>query len=127
MTKLQIQQLLEKAYSSHFLNSIELLVEKESEYKKSDFFKQTKIQLFTLYEKFFVYQESKYSLSNKIDEFINDIDTEKLELLVVDLLERINKNSRIGELMAQLLKNFNLDALLADSTKLQTMLADLKK
>jgi ubiquinone biosynthesis protein Coq4 len=126
MTKIQLQQLLEKAYNSHFLESIEILIEKETEYKKSDFFKQTKISLFVLYEKFFAYQESKYSLSNKIDEFINDIDTDKLSELLVEALDKISTNERLKEMISKFLENFDLDKLIGNSEELQAVLKDFK-
>jgi len=127
MTKLNLQQLLDKAYNGFFLDSIEILVAEESAYKKTDFFKQTKIPLLTLYQQYFVYQQSKYGLSNKIDEFINEIDTERLEELLVEVFEKISKNERLSDMIAKLLESFNLDKLIENSEELQAILDTFKK
>ena len=127
MTKLELQQLLEEAYSSFFLDSIELLAAKEAEYRKSDFFKKTKLSLSVLYKQYFIYQQSKYGLSNKIDEFINEIDTEKLEELLIGVVEKLSTNDKLNSIINKFAERFDLKSLIENSEELQTILKNFKK
>ncbi|MFW6029392.1 MAG: hypothetical protein ACOCRO_03980, partial [Halanaerobiales bacterium] len=89
MTNLEIQTMLERAYNSTFLDSIEFLSKREKQYKKSDFYKQTKIPLFTLYEKYFAYHTAKLELVDQLNEVFVNFDTEyaveKIEQFIDEL------------------------------------------
>jgi hypothetical protein len=78
MDNLQLQNLLDDLYNESFLDSIEIIYEKESLYKKSNFYKQTKISLAQLYEKYFQYRMLNYSMQEKFNDFIAEIDTKKM-------------------------------------------------
>jgi hypothetical protein len=84
MTQIELQQLLDNIYELSFLESILLIQEKDSLYKKSDFFKQTKIPLVNLYEKYFIYMNSKYSIEDKLNDFITKIDIDILTNLSLE-------------------------------------------
>jgi hypothetical protein len=84
MNEIQLLELLEKIYSLSFLESILEIQKQELAYKKSDFFKQTKIPLNVLYEKFFIYNNTRYGFDEKMNEFITNIDIEKLTNLTLE-------------------------------------------
>jgi len=126
MTKLEIQLLLDEAKDSDFLNSIEILDEKQSEYKKSDFFKKTRIPLLSLYEKYFAYYESQYSITKKINEFIYELDKEELANLLVGVVEKLNDNNRFKEIVSKALEQFDINALIANNEDFKKAVSDLK-
>lgn len=126
MTKIEIQQLLEEAKDKNFLSSIELLTINESNYKKSDFYKQTRIPLLSLYEKYFVYHESKYSVSEKINQFLYDFDNDELADKIVDTFEKLQKNERIIKFISKVLEKFDLDAILKDGDSIREIATKLK-
>jgi len=126
MTKIEIQALLDKAKDSSFLNSIELLMMNESNYKKSDFYKQTRIPLLSLYEKYFVYHESKYSISEKINEFLYDFDNDELADKIVDTFEKLQKNERIIKFVSKVLEQFDLQAIIKDGDSIRELASKLK-
>jgi hypothetical protein len=78
MDNLELQMLLDELYTESFLESIEMIYEKESEYKKSSFYKQTKIPLIQLYEKYFQYRMLNYSMQEKFNDFIKEIDAKQI-------------------------------------------------
>jgi hypothetical protein len=78
MDNLTLQILLDDLYNESFLNSIEIIYEKELEYKKSSFYKQTKIPLIQLYEKYFQYRTLQYSMQEKLNDFIKRIDIKQM-------------------------------------------------
>jgi predicted transcriptional regulator len=84
MNEIRLLEVLEKIYSLSFLESILEIQKEEANYKKSNFFKQTKIPLSTLYEKFFIYKNSRYGFDQKINDFITNIDVNKLTDLALD-------------------------------------------
>ena len=70
MTKLQIRELLEKAYGAQFLDSVELLLESNKDYVKSEFYKNTRIPLVELYKNYALHRQSTNDLLAQIDKFI---------------------------------------------------------
>jgi hypothetical protein len=78
MDNLELQILLDELYTESFLDSIQIIYEKESEYKKSSFYKQTKITLIQLYEKYFQYRMLNYSMQEKFNDFIKEIDAKQI-------------------------------------------------
>jgi hypothetical protein len=53
MNTTEIYYFLETVYDANFLEAIEIIVEEEPKYKKSEFYKKTKVPLLTLCEKYF--------------------------------------------------------------------------
>ena len=80
-----------------------------------------------LYEKFFVYQESRYSLSNKIDEFVNDIDTDKLAEVIFNSIDKLSKNPKIIEMIESILNNFDIAKLLESNEEFKRIVSEFKQ
>jgi hypothetical protein len=78
MNNLDIQSLLNELYDKPFLELIEALSQKESEYKKTSFYKQTKIPLALLFEKYLQHKTLQYSLKEQVKDFIEEVDFENV-------------------------------------------------
>lgn len=126
MTYIEIITLLEEIYEEDFLNSITFLLEKEPEYKKSAFYKKTKISLPQLYEKYFVYKNAKYSFEDKMNEFITNIDIDKLTNLTLEWLEKLQNNERISQTISKVLENFDFSYLEKNNEDLKQLLEQFK-
>jgi len=127
MNNLELQILLEKIYNQTFLESIEIIFEKEKEYKKSDFFKQTKIPLIQLYEKYFVYMNSKYSIEDKLNDFITKIDTNKLTDISLDWIEKLEDNDKFNKIINIILEKFDLSKLQEGQKEIESIISDIKQ
>jgi predicted transcriptional regulator len=53
MNTTEIYDLLDTIYEANFLESIEIIIQEEPQYKKSEFYKKTKVPLSTLSDKYF--------------------------------------------------------------------------
>ena len=112
MTNIQLQELLEEAYESTFLQSIELLMKNEKDYKQSNFFKQTKIPLTILYEKFFQYKKSSMPLFDEIAKAISNLDVDVLVNKLEEFIVKAEEKERIVDTLNQIIENFNYEALI---------------
>ena len=111
MNEIQLLELLEKIYSLSFLESILEIQKQELVYKKSDFFKQTKIPLNVLYEKFFIYNNTRYGFDEKMNEFITNIDIEKLTNLTLEWIQKLNEDEKVMNLLKKVFERFNVSEL----------------
>lgn len=126
MTEIELQLLLEQLYNETFLDCIKIINEKESIYKKSEFFKQTKIPLSTLYEKYFIYANSKYSIEEKLNDFITKIDTERLADLSLDWIDQIEKSEKFNKVFDLILQKFDLSRLQETQQEIEELVSDIK-
>lgn len=127
MTQIELQQLLDNIYELSFLESILLIQEKDSLYKKSDFFKQTKIPLVNLYEKYFIYMNSKYSIEDKLNDFITKIDIDILTNLSLEWIDRLQNNEKFQDLVKITLEKFDFSKLKEEQEKIEGIISDIKK
>ena len=127
MNKLNIQSLLDELYEKPFLEVIQTLSQKESEYKKSDFYKQTKIPLNTLFEKYFQHRATQFSMKEKIEDFIREINFESILDSALVWIENEDNQARIEKLLNKVLQKFNLDNLQEESEELKNFLEEFKK
>jgi predicted transcriptional regulator len=127
MTEIELQELLEELYNETFLDSIKLIYEKEISYKKSDFFKATKIPLSTLYEKYFIYMNSKYSIEDKLNDFITKIDTDKLTDISLDWIEKLEDNDKFNKIINIILEKFDLSKLQEGQKEIESIISDIKQ
>lgn len=126
MNNIELQELLEKIYREDFLESIELIIEKEPFYKKSDFYKSTRIPLSTLYEKYFIYANSKYSFEDKMNDFITKIDTDKLVDLSTEWIEKLEGNDKFNKILNLILEKFDLTKLQKDQKEIESIISEIK-
>ena len=122
MTKLEIQLLLEQAYESTFLDSIELLKNKNKDYKKSNFYKETRIPLAQLYQSFFAYQKTNMDIADKINHYLNNIDTDIIVNKMTDFIE----NDKVKEIINVIIEKFDFEKLMEASEELNKSIQNLK-
>ena len=126
MTNLQIQIMLEKAYKENFLDKILFLKEQETQYKKSSFFKQTKISLMELYKNFDIYTTQKLGLTYKIEDFINGTDFDKLGDEIISLLQNIVEDERFEGFLNKVIESFDFEIIKKQSEELDKVLKTMK-
>lgn len=126
MNIIELQELLEQVYRQDFLESIELIIEKEPLYKKSDFYKNTKIPLSTLYEKYFIYMNSKYSIEEKINDFITKIDIDKLADVSVGWIEKLEESDKFNKILNLILERFDLSKLEKSQKEFESIVSEIK-
>ena len=127
MNNSELQILLEELYEKSFLDLIETIYKKEPEYKKSNFYKQAKIPLNTLFEKYFQHRTTQFSMKEKIEDFIRDINFESLLDSALIWIENQENQERIEKLLIKLLEKFNLNNLGEESEELKAFLEEFKK
>ena len=76
MTKIELRELMEKAYRAQFLDSVELLLESNKEYVKSDYYKKTRVPLAELYKNYVLYRQTQNDLLAQVDRFIMEFNTD---------------------------------------------------
>lgn len=126
MTNLQIQMMLEKAYKETFLDKILFLKEQEIQYKKSSFFKQTKISLMELYKNFDIYTTQKLGLTYKLEDFINNTDFDKLGEEVIIFLQKIVEDERFEGFLNKIIESFDFEIIKKQSEELDKVLKTMK-
>ena len=126
MNKLDLQQILDKAYNSFFLDSIEVIAEADSSYKKSDYYKTTEVPLIKLYESYFMYRESKYSFGERLNDFVADLDTEKLVDLFVEWLDKAQENEKFIQTLTQITDKFDLGFIKDNKEAVQKLVDSIK-
>ena len=126
MKNFEIQMTLEEAYEKPFLEKVEFIIEKEKDYKKSEFFKNTKISFATLYEKFEMYQSRNTDIIDEFNKFVQDLDIDIIVQKVSEFLEKAEKDKKIVDVLNDLIDNFNVDRISEYATKIQEELTKVK-
>ena len=118
MTDLDINVFLEGLLNEPYLEILVKLKKKEKEYKKSDFYKLTKINIFELYKNYYVLYQQRYGLMNKITEIIESINEEALANKIESLIKT--------DVLQDLLSKFDVDKILNESEDFKKTLRSLK-
>lgn len=126
MNNFDIQLLLDEIRERNFLNSIELIYKKNPEYKKSDFYKNTRIPLEILYEKYFHFYNANYSLTEKMEAFIEGVNPDTLSNIIISTLEKLESNENFKEKIIKILENFNIEELMKQNEEIDKLIKDLK-
>lgn len=127
MNNLELQILLDDLYSESFLDSIEIIYKKDPEYKKSSFYKETKIPLIQLYEKYFQYRVLQYSMQEKFNDFIAKIDINQMIKIGLNWLENFENTERVNQLIGKIMENFDLDYIKNNNNELKDLLENFKE
>jgi hypothetical protein len=127
MDNIQLQLVLQRAYDKSFLDKIEFLIEQEKEYKRSEFFKLSRIPLLTLYEKFDQYTRSRELVVDQFNAFVEGIDSEGVVKKLGDILEKIEEEKRIVDILNDLVENFNVEKVSEYATQIQEAAKSLKE
>lgn len=123
MNKIEIFALLEEVYQESFLDSILTLKENEKEYKKSEFYKTTRIPLIKLYESYYSYKKANYGLIDQLDAWLENIDESIIEEKLLNLINSLKSNEVVQDLM----KSFSLEGLKEQEAELEKTFEELKK
>lgn len=126
MDNIQLQLILDEAYKKTFLDKIEFLLENEKDYKKSEFFRITKIPLLTLYEKFDIYRSKNRNIADEFNDFIYGIDTEAVVQKISELIDLAEKDKKIVDTLNNIIENFNYEKISEIADKVQGELNKLK-
>jgi hypothetical protein len=127
MTNLEIQLLLEQAYEETFLGSVELLVAKSKEYMRSSFYKNTKIDLPDLFQKYFLWKKSQENTFDALINSLNNVDTKILIEKATVFAEELVENKKFKALLDKLLDTLDYNKLSKYSEDLNTKITSLKK
>ena len=126
MTILEIQTLLDNLAEKSFLESILEIKKNEQDYKKSDFFKNTKMPLAVLYEKYLQYA---MLTANKVEELALALESLDLTIFadqIAALLEGVLDNDSIKKRTEAFQENFDLEKLLQENENLEEAINKLK-
>lgn len=127
MTVLELQLFLDDLSELSFLSAILEINKKEKQYKNSEFFKQTRIPLLSLYEKYLQYVTLSKDRIEEIALAIESLDlnrfSDKLAELVLKTLDKETIQKRIEEFS----KDFNLEELLEQNEELEEIVNKLKE
>lgn len=126
MDNIQLQLILEEAYQKTFLDKIEFLLGKEKDYKKSDFFKYTKITLVDLYQKFEVYKSRSRNLADELNDFVEGIDIDRIINFIQEFIAKAEENKPIVDTINSIIENFNYEKISEIATQVQEELSKIK-
>lgn len=110
MNNKQIESVLEQAIEKGFLEQVEYIFDNEKEYKKSEFFKKTRIPLITLYEKYYMTKSQKRLLKD-LTEVVKEFDIEFLVIKIEQLLEQFKDSEDIQDFFEKVVSFFNPEKL----------------
>ena len=126
MTNIELVALLEQAYEKTFLDAIEFLFEQSNEYKRSKFYKTTRIPLEILFEKYFTWQKASYNMVDDLFESIMSVDTNRLVEKISDIVEKASQDGKISEFFTKLLEQFDPEVLEKYSQEFDKTVQSLK-
>ena len=106
LTNLEISNRLEEiAKEENFIDQLESLTSFKKEYKTSDFYKKTKLNLFDVYKSFSLYKSLRLeSLFDSIQREINKLDLQHLTELLTQFGETMEKENNDVRANFELLK-----------------------
>lgn len=121
-TMIDIQLLLEKAYDESFLGAILLLKENEKQYKKTEFYQKTKVNLLELYKNYYSYIKNIYGVSEKILELNEAVVVSKLETI----LDKMGGSEKLMGLLDKILEKFDIAQLMDQGDEFKKLIKDFK-
>lgn len=126
MTNLEILILLKEIYNTDFLNTFILLKQNSKKYKKSQFYKETKISLSELYKYYYTYVQGQYGLLNQIIDAIRLLDKDMVIEKINDIFSNLEKSGKMQDILNKIFNQFNIQSLLDTSKEFKESLQDLK-
>lgn len=127
MTKLQIRELLEKAYGAQFLDSVELLLESNKDYVKSEFYKNTRIPLVELYKNYALHRQSTNDLLAQIDKFILEFNVDIAIEKINELIIKLDENEKFKEILSKIIDNLNPEKIEVLQKQIEEVMNNFKK
>lgn len=126
MNKKELDQLLEVVYGVDFLNGIEILLDEEPKYKKSEFFKKTKIPLMTLYEKYFHWKKLETTIKDELLSFVYNLDEDIIIKTLTSMIKKIESSDEVKAILTSITSSFDTADLKNLSEELQETVSKLK-
>lgn len=126
MTNNEIKILLEELEGLDFLPLMEKIFEEEREYKKSLFFKKTRISLSQLFRDFTSWKRNQTSLFKKIIKEIEENEDVILER-IHSIIDKANSDPDIVGGIQNLIGDFNLEELEEYTQELKGEIENLKE
>lgn len=126
MTNLEILVLLKEIYDTDFLNTFILLKQNSKKYKKSQFYKETKIALPELYKYYYTYVQGQYGLLNQITEAIRLLDKDIVIEKIQDILVNLEKSDKVQQILNKIMEQFNVQSLLESNEELKESITKLR-
>lgn len=127
MTKIEIYELLDTIYSASFLEGIEIIASSNTDYKKSDFYKKTKIQLSDLFKNYFIYRQNEYGIEDKVNNFISGLNKEDLADKTYHLILSLIEKDKSQELAEKIISFFDIEELQKNNKELEKSIKKLYK
>lgn len=126
MTNEQITKLLQEASKKEFLDAIQLIKLNEKAYKKSKFFKDTRIPLLPLYQQYYGWQKSKMNILEQLSKDIKDFDVNVILDKIIEVLNSINNDPEVMEKINEFIEKFDPKSLNGLLENLQEEVAKIK-
>jgi transcriptional/translational regulatory protein YebC/TACO1 len=126
MNKTEIYDLLDTIYEANFLDSIEIITEEESKYKKSEFYKQTKVPLATLCEKYFHWRNSENSIKDELLSFVYNLDEDAVVKTLTNLIKKLESSEDVQRIVEAIAESLDPKDLKNLSEEFQETVSKLK-
>jgi ABC-type amino acid transport substrate-binding protein len=123
MNKLEIFKLLEEAYDEAFLDSILLIGENKKEYKKSDFYKTTRIPFLQLYKMYYEKRKADYGIVEQFDFWLRNLNEDTLEQKIAGVLKKLKEDEDLKEIF----DSFSLEGAEKEREELEKNIETLKE
>lgn len=127
MTKIELRELMEKAYRAQFLDSVELLFESNKDYVKSDYYKKTRIPLTELYKNYVLYRQTQNDLLAQVDRFIMEFNSDIAIEKINEFLIKLDENEKFKSIMNKVIENLNPEKIEVLQKQIEEVIDNFKK
>ncbi len=107
MNTTEIYYFLETVYDANFLEAIEIIVEEEPKYKKSEFYKKTKVPLLTLCEKYFYWRKNENSLRDELMSFVYNLDEDTVVKTLTNLIKKLESSEDVQRIISMIAESLD--------------------
>ena len=123
MNRLEIFELLQEAYNESFLDSILVIKENEKEYKKSDFYKTTRIPFLQLYKMYYEKTKADYGIVEQFDFWLRNLDENTIQEKIAGVITKLKDN----EDMKEIFESFDIKELEKEREKIEQDFKNMKQ
>lgn len=111
MTNFEINKLLEGLSGLNFLEAIQEVHNQEDSYKKSAFFKATKIPLKVLFKEYMMWGQVKKDLIEELDIYIRNFDVSSVIEKIHEIFDKVLNDPEFMEKIKEKLKDYDSEGL----------------
>jgi len=102
MNTTEIYDLLDTIYEANFLESIEIIIQEEPQYKKSEFYKKTKVPLSTLSDKYFYWRKNENSIKDELMSLIYNLDEDAVIKTLTNVIKKLESSEDVKRIIAMI-------------------------